>query len=90
MFAWQGFESKGIRGVASVRSCEKASPHPRELIPVGSKIYPRLAISNRSSNSGIRHLRREKIPSPQKQLFKERRENIFSLSHCDLIGNKLK
>jgi len=60
--AWQGFDSGGATGVASVTSCWKLPPCLINPVPAGSKTDPPLAkakpISDSGSASGITYLRK--------------------------------
>jgi len=84
-FAWQGFGSGGAITAVSVRSCEKIPPCLTEPVPASSETDPPLAkakpISSIGSTSVITYLRRGRCV---KIWF------YFSLSYCDLIGDKLK
>ena len=80
-FAWQGFGSWGVKGVASVRSCWKLPPCLTEPMPAGSKMDPLLAkaepISDGGHASRIMYLRRgEKEPVQQQLQLGEMSENM--------------
>jgi len=51
-FAWQGFDSEGAIGSASVRSCEKLPPCLTEPVPASFKTDPPLAKDKPISNGG--------------------------------------
>jgi len=63
-FVWQGFDSRGAIGVASVRSCEKLPPCLIKPVPAGSKTALLLVkakpVSNGGSASVTTYLRRGK------------------------------
>jgi len=61
-FAWQGFGSGGVIGMASVRSCQKLPPCLIKPVLAGSKMDLSLPkaqpVSNGGSTSGITYLRK--------------------------------
>jgi len=76
VFTWQGFSSRGTKGVPSVKSCWKLPPCPTEPMSAGSQTDPSLAkakpISNDGSKSEITYLRSRKIPMCNSILQQER------------------
>jgi len=82
---WQGFDSRGATGVASVRSCEKLLQYLIDSIPDVFKMEPLLAkakpISDGSSTSVITYLRRGKKNVVKRQT-RERSEIMGEKQLC--------